>query len=265
MYFHELETHGLEPTSETYAALISAIAASQCMTREQHKKRYLTQPRGWPVIPNLGAPDPNTPDQKVARLEWDVMGGEKGKKFAGFFNDVEERAVEDYKRLAGIKDADDDEDENEDDYFGEGEGEGEGYFGEIEGKSGGEYDEEELVEKSGSSGNGNGLNGPSYKDLRVMDPYNENSEVDDIDSKPDRGLSWRQTIEQQRVEAAVIIAKGEKKRLARENSSDLGDGLEDEVREVLMLVNDLWHLTVSLASTCFSYLADAGQENQRST
>jgi len=218
-YFNELERHGFEHTSETYAALISALAASQAMTHENHKKRYLTQPRGWPVIPNLGAPDPNTPDHKVELLEWDMMGVEKGGKFKGFFNDVEERALEDYKRLHGIKDADalDDEDgdDGEESLLTEG--------GALE-NNGDEF----AVESSGTD-----RSLLSDSDLIAVDDY---AEVDYYDSESKQGLSWRETIEQQRAEAALIIAKGEKKRLARENSSDLGDGLQEEVFDGLSLI-----------------------------
>lgn len=213
VYFNELEKHGLEHTSETYAALISALAASQAMTHENHKKRYLTQPRGWPVIPNLGLPDPNTPDHKVERLEWDMMGVEKGEKFKGFFNDVEERALEDYKRLHGIKDADGEDGNDEDEHYL------------TAGEAFDSHGDELAVELSGA-----GRSLLSDSDLIAMD---DDSEVAEYDSESKQGLSWRQTIEQQRAEAALIIAKGEKKRLARENSTDLGDGLQEEVCEGL--------------------------------
>jgi pentatricopeptide repeat protein len=94
-------TFGLVPQRVHYEAMLECLGAAQCFTKERCMKRYLTAPRGWPVVPNLGPRDEDTPVDKVRALTWDAQrAANPSKKFRGFDKDGHVVEVDDVMELA---------------------------------------------------------------------------------------------------------------------------------------------------------------------
>eukprot|EP00613_Pedinella_sp_CCMP2098_P079483 CAMPEP_0171935966 /NCGR_PEP_ID=MMETSP0993-20121228/33420_1 /TAXON_ID=483369 /ORGANISM="non described non described, Strain CCMP2098" /LENGTH=1070 /DNA_ID=CAMNT_0012577017 /DNA_START=109 /DNA_END=3317 /DNA_ORIENTATION=- len=116
--------YGLTPTDAHFAAMLECYGNAQCLTYERHMKRYLTQPRGWPRVPNLGPRDELTPVDKVKDLSWDpVAAANPNIKFRGFDKQGKEQIVNELMELArdttSLDEGDDDEDEDEDYDYGD--------------------------------------------------------------------------------------------------------------------------------------------------
>ena len=182
---------------ECYSEMISALAHGQCLGQSFSAKRYLTRPRGWPVIPDLGPPEEATAEDKVAHLTWNVMDEVKGKKFGGFFKEGERFMLDDGAKLDGTGDDDSDD-------------EGYGSYGE-------EGDQEVYNRASFEEGSSELVTMPGKNTVGDV--------VAAVDDVKMQGLSWKAHMEKQRLEAAAIIAKGERKRLAKERRALEGNDM----------------------------------------
>lgn len=191
----DMKNRSVLPTSETYGLMISCLGAAQAFGKSHSATRYLTRPRGWPVVPSLGEPEKRSATDKVAHLSWDMLSDDsdglaKKTKFRGFDSMVEE----------GDEDADE---------------EGEGDFEEALSGSERESDITGEIEGGGGDSSGNPLES-SEDALSYQTKLTDQSPAPSILKRV--GGDWTALIQKQRAEAQEIILKGEKKRLAKEKS-----------------------------------------------